>query len=605
MEQPGAWSKPAHIQCCSIAEDGSAAWDTNSFEADLRISLGNQPSHSRSEPSFTIHNRSTNATALTGSLTSKTAWRASSILFFFKSPQEHASCLAVRCASLEAANTVESLMDKALGLQQRQMPEGASGRKRAHAEGPAESLQPEASAQGDGNPFDAKIDKGSAEMYFKYYGMLQHQQNMLQDYVRTGIYHRAITSNKLDFRGKTVMDVGAGSGILSLFAAQAGASKVYAVEASGIVGYTQQLADGNADMGKTLQVIHAKVEEVDIAEKVDVLISEPMGTLLVNERMLETYLYARDRFLKPGGKMFPQVGRIHVALFSDAFLHQEVMAKATFWTQDNFFKVDLSSLYGSAVDGYFSQVVVDAFDTNVLVSDPASKILDLGTCTAEDLQDVVIPLDLEVKTQGPCAVHGLACWFDVLFPGTNNPVWLTTAPGQPTTHWFQLRCLMKAPIYVPGPGHRVQGSLHLKAHKFQSYDVHLTLTGPPAQPGGPPQTSSGVFDLKEPYYRQLTPAGWWGQASAGVSQEECQAQQYQQQQQQQQWGPAEQQQWAEQVRQWASQAGLVHASAQQSGQQGAAAGTGQVVGAGQMGQQGQQGGQQAAGGGSWRSMMQV
>lgn len=39
--------------------------------------------------------------------------------------------------------------------------------------------------------------------------------------------------------------------------------------------------------------------------QVDVLVSEPMGTLLVNERMLETYLYARDRFLKPGGKMFP------------------------------------------------------------------------------------------------------------------------------------------------------------------------------------------------------------------------------------------------------------------------------------------------------------
>ena len=37
----------------------------------------------------------------------------------------------------------------------------------------------------------------------------------------------------------------------------------------------------------------------------DVLVSEPMGTLLVNERMLETYLYARDNFLKPGGRMFP------------------------------------------------------------------------------------------------------------------------------------------------------------------------------------------------------------------------------------------------------------------------------------------------------------
>jgi histone-arginine methyltransferase CARM1 len=35
---------------------------------------------------------------------------------------------------------------------------------------------------------------------------------------------------------------------------------------------------------------------------VDVLVSEPMGTLLVNERMIESYLYARDRHLKPGGE---------------------------------------------------------------------------------------------------------------------------------------------------------------------------------------------------------------------------------------------------------------------------------------------------------------
>lgn len=60
-------------------------------------------------------------------------------------------------------------------------------------------------------------------------------------------------------------------------------------------------------VGSVLRVLHGKVEEVAVPEKVDVLVSEPMGTLLVNERMLETYLYARDHFLKPGGKMFPQV----------------------------------------------------------------------------------------------------------------------------------------------------------------------------------------------------------------------------------------------------------------------------------------------------------
>ena len=57
-------------------------------------------------------------------------------------------------------------------------------------------------------------------------------------------------------------------------------------------------------------VVNSKIEELTEASKVDVLVSEPMGTLLVNERMLETYLYARDHFLKPGGKMFPVSGNI-------------------------------------------------------------------------------------------------------------------------------------------------------------------------------------------------------------------------------------------------------------------------------------------------------
>eukprot|EP00955_Chlamydomonas_euryale_P050655 354622-Chlamydomonas_euryale.AAC.8 len=89
--------------------------------------------------------------------------------------------------------------------------------------------------------------------------------------------------------------------------------------------------------------------------QVDVLISEPMGTLLVNERMLETYLYARDHFLAPGGKMFPQVGRIHVAAFSDHVLYNEVLAKSCFWMQPNFYGVDVSSLQPAAMESYFAQ----------------------------------------------------------------------------------------------------------------------------------------------------------------------------------------------------------------------------------------------------------
>ena len=76
------------------------------------------------------------------------------------------------------------------------------------------------SLQKEQNEFVSKTDSGSAELYFHYYGMLMHQQNMLQDQIRTGTYYAAILENTADFQGKTIMDVGAGSGILSLFAAQ-------------------------------------------------------------------------------------------------------------------------------------------------------------------------------------------------------------------------------------------------------------------------------------------------------------------------------------------------------------------------------------------------
>jgi histone-arginine methyltransferase CARM1 len=55
---------------------------------------------------------------------------------------------------------------------------------------------------------------------------------MMQDYIRTATYQEAILVNTKDFQDKVILDVGAGSGILSFFAIQAGAKKVYAVEAS-------------------------------------------------------------------------------------------------------------------------------------------------------------------------------------------------------------------------------------------------------------------------------------------------------------------------------------------------------------------------------------
>lgn len=354
--------------------------------------------------------------------------------------------------------------------------------------------------------FDSKTEASSAKMYFHYYGQLLHQQNMLQDYVRTGTYYAAVIENRVDFSGKVVVDVGAGSGILSLFAAQAGAKHVYAVEASEMADYARKLIAGNPFLADRITVIKGKVEEVELPEKADILISEPMGTLLVNERMLESYVIARDRFLVPSGKMFPGVGRIHMAPFSDEYLFVEIANKALFWQQQNYFGVDLTSLYGSAFQGYFSQPVVDAFDPRLLVAPAICHVLDFNSIKEEQLYEIDIPLKF-TATVGT-RVHGLACWFDVLFNGSSVQRWLTTAPGSPTTHWYQLRCVLSQPIYVMA-GQEITGHLRMVAHNNQSYTLYLTLSakmwGAGAEQGGILQTSSGKMELKEPYYRMSQP----------------------------------------------------------------------------------------------------
>ncbi|KAF7250506.1 Histone-arginine methyltransferase CARM1, partial [Varanus komodoensis] len=87
--------------------------------------------------------------------------------------------------------------------------------------------------------FSQRTEESSAAQYFQFYGCLSQQQNMMQDFVRTATYHRAILQNHIDFKDKVVLDVGCGSGILSFFAVQAGARKVYAVEASSVAKYAE------------------------------------------------------------------------------------------------------------------------------------------------------------------------------------------------------------------------------------------------------------------------------------------------------------------------------------------------------------------------------
>ncbi|XP_064416965.1 histone-arginine methyltransferase CARM1 isoform X2 [Latimeria chalumnae] len=339
--------------------------------------------------------------------------------------------------------------------------------------------------------FSERTEESSAVQYFQFYGYLSQQQNMMQDYVRTGTYQRAILQNHVDFKDKVVLDVGCGSGILSFFAVQAGARKVYAVEASTMAQHAEVLVKSN-HLSDRIVVIPGKVEEVNLPEQVDMIISEPMGYMLFNERMLESYLHAK-KFLKPNGNLFPTIGDVHLAPFTDEQLYMEQFTKANFWYQPSFHGVDLSSLRGAAVDEYFKQPVVDTFDIRILMAKSIKYTVNFLDAKEDDLHRIEIPFKFHMLHSG--LVHGLAFWFDVAFIGSAMTVWLSTAPTEPLTHWYQVRCLLQSPLFAKA-GDSLSGTVLLIANKRQSYDISIV-----AQVDQTGSKSSNLLDLKNPFFR--------------------------------------------------------------------------------------------------------
>ena len=137
--------------------------------------------------------------------------------------------------------------------------------------------------------------------------------------VRTLTYRNSMWHNKHLFRGKVVLDVGCGTGILPMFAARAGAKMVIGVDMSSIVDHAKQIVKDNK-LDDVVTIIRGKVEEISLPEgvdKVDIIISEWMGYCLFYESMLDTVLYARDKWLAPNGLMFPDRATLYVCGIED------------------------------------------------------------------------------------------------------------------------------------------------------------------------------------------------------------------------------------------------------------------------------------------------
>jgi len=110
---------------------------------------------------------------------------------------------------------------------------------------------------------------------------------MLKDKVRTLSYRNAIYQNQHLFKDKVVLDVGCGTGILSMFAAKAGARLVIGVDMSDIIDQAKIIVKDN-HMDNKIILLKGKMEDIQLpVEKVDIIISEWMGYFLCKYYILK------------------------------------------------------------------------------------------------------------------------------------------------------------------------------------------------------------------------------------------------------------------------------------------------------------------------------
>uniref|UniRef100_A0ACD6A500 Uncharacterized protein n=1 Tax=Avena sativa TaxID=4498 RepID=A0ACD6A500_AVESA len=307
------------------------------------------------------------------------------------------------------------------------------------------------SAAGGVPPVDKEVDFAN---YFCTYAYLYHQKEMLCDRVRMDAYHSAVFRNPHHFRGKVVLDVGTGSGILAIWSAQAGARKVYAVEATNVAEHARELvrANGVADI---VEVIQGTMEDIVLPEKVDVIISEWMGYYLLRESMFDSVICARDRWLNPGGVMYPSHARMWLAPIQSGLGDKKMEDFDMAMNDWNLFVEDTQSYYGVNMNAltkayraehekfYLKSSIWNNLHPNQVIGQPAViKEMDCLTATVEEIREVRAHASLPIN-RDRTRVAALAGWFDVHFRGSQqNPaaeeVELNTAPDENGgTHWGQ------------------------------------------------------------------------------------------------------------------------------------------------------------------------
>ncbi|MFN8010168.1 MAG: 50S ribosomal protein L11 methyltransferase [Holophagaceae bacterium] len=175
------------------------------------------------------------------------------------------------------------------------------------------------------------------------------QIRMLEDRTRTSMFIEAIRRTVKP--GDVVLDLGTGTGILALAAAQAGARHVYAIEARPIAETAARLF-ASSGLGDRITLLRGLSLDLDLPERADVMVSEILGHDPFGEGLVESAVDALARLLKPGARLIPGSLGLHLSPLEvpGAFLRRHRFTRAAARRWSRWYGLELGALAEIAGD---------------------------------------------------------------------------------------------------------------------------------------------------------------------------------------------------------------------------------------------------------------
>jgi type III protein arginine methyltransferase len=282
-------------------------------------------------------------------------------------------------------------------------------------------------------PHDLRAQKGLETIRFRMTDFWHGQ--MLNDSSRNKAFRAAL--ERAIHPGQLVLDIGTGTGLLSIMAAQCGANVITCEMNPFIAQIAEQIIDQNG-FSDQIRVIAKKSTELklgaDLPSPADLLVTETIGPGFLDEFILPTLLHAQENLLAKDAIVLPMGGTVYGMLVESEAL----------WRMNHVTEVE--GLDISLFNQKFSRPQFPRFLRHFphnSLSDPF-KLFSFSfqpgdRLSLEDQQTlVVVP-----QRTGIC--HAVVLWFELQ---VDQDISIVTSPDNEETHWMQMIQTFLTPLHL-------------------------------------------------------------------------------------------------------------------------------------------------------------